>query len=203
MERSAIIIFQKNAQLGKVKTRLAKDLGDHKALEIYDRLCKFTHRICSQVAVDKFLYYSNFVPEDKPRYGSYHFKVQTGIGLGERMSNAFSDLFSAGYQKVLIIGTDCAEINPELFLEAFETLNHRDVVIGPAEDGGYYLLGMSQYFPQLFHDVNWSTSEVIYQTKSNIKSIGISYSELAVRSDIDTLEDWQKMKSLIDELEGK
>ncbi|MCR9084403.1 MAG: DUF2064 domain-containing protein, partial [Cyclobacteriaceae bacterium] len=91
----------------------------------------------------------------------------------------------------------------ELFLEAFETLNHRDVVIGPAEDGGYYLLGMSQYFPQLFHDVNWSTSEVIYQTKSNIKSIGISYSELAVRSDIDTLEDWQKMKSLIDELEGK
>jgi rSAM/selenodomain-associated transferase 1 len=203
MEKSAIIIFQKNAELGKVKTRLAKDLGDHKALEIYDRLCEFTHRICSQVPVDKFLYYSNFVPEDKPGYASYYFKVQTGDDLGDRMSNAFSDLFSAGYQKVLIIGTDCAEISPDLFLEAFEILNEQDVVIGPAEDGGYYLLGMSQFFPQLFHDVNWSTSEVIEQTKSNIKSIGISYGELAVRSDIDTLEDWQKMKSFIDELEGK
>jgi rSAM/selenodomain-associated transferase 1 len=203
MEKSAIIIFQKNAELGKVKTRLAKDLGDHKALEIYDRLCEFTHRICSQVPVDKFLYYSNFVPEDKPGYASYYFKVQTGDDLGDRMSNAFSDLFSAGYQKVLIIGTDCAEISPDLFLEAFEILNEQDVVIGPAEDGGYYLLGMSQFFPQLFHDVNWSTSEVIEQTKSNIKSIGISYGELAVRSDIDTLEDWQKMKRFIDELEGK
>jgi rSAM/selenodomain-associated transferase 1 len=203
MEKSAIIIFQKNAELGKVKTRLAKDLGDHKALEIYDRLCEFTHRICSQVPVDKFLYYSNFVPEDKPGYASYYFKVQTGDDLGDRMSNAFSDLFSAGYQKVLIIGTDCAEISPDLFLEAFEILNEQDVVIGPAEDGGYYLLGMSQFFPQLFHDVNWSTSEVIEQTKSNIKSIGISNGELAVRSDIDTLEDWQKMKSFIDELEGK
>jgi rSAM/selenodomain-associated transferase 1 len=203
MEKSAIIIFQKNAELGKVKTRLAKDLGDHKALEIYDRLCAFTHTICSQVPVDKFLYYSNFVPEDKPGYASYYFKVQTGDDLGDRMSNAFSDLFSAGYQKVLIIGTDCAEISPDLFLEAFEILNEQDVVIGPAEDGGYYLLGMSQFFPQLFHDVNWSTSEVIEQTKSNIKSIGISNGELAVRSDIDTLEDWQKMKRFIDELEGK
>jgi rSAM/selenodomain-associated transferase 1 len=203
MEKSAIIIFQKNAELGKVKTRLAKDLGDHKALEIYDRLCEFTHRICSQVPVDKFLYYSNFVPEDKPGYASYYFKVQTGDDLGDRMSNAFSDLFSAGYQKVLIIGTDCAEISPDLFLEAFEILNKQDVAIGPAEDGGYYLLGMSQFFPQLFHDVNWSTSEVIEQTKSNIKSIGISYGELAVRSDIDTLEDWQKMKSFIDGFEGE
>jgi len=200
MEKSAIIIFQKNAELGKVKTRLANDLGDQTALKIYDRLCALTHHICSQVPVDKFLYYSNFLPEDKPRYASYHFKVQTGIGLGALMSNAFSDIFYAGYQKILIIGTDCAEISPDLFLEAFEILNQRDVVIGPAEDGGYYLLGMSQYYPQLFLDTNWSTSEVIDQTKSNIESIGVSYGELGIRSDIDTLEDWQKYRSYIDDL---
>ena len=119
MEKSAIIIFQKNAELGKVKTRLANDLGDQTALKIYDRLCALTHHICSQVPVDKFLYYSNFLPEDKPRYASYHFKVQTGIGLGARMSNAFSDIFYAGYQKILIIGTDCAEISPDLFFGGF------------------------------------------------------------------------------------
>lgn len=197
MNDSAIIIFQKNAELGKVKTRLARDLGDHKALEIYEGLCDFTHEVCRKVEVDKFLYYSNFIPQLKPSFDSYHFRIQSGEGLGERMSNAFADVFSQDYQKVLIIGTDCAEISPDLIEDAFDQLEKNEVVIGPAVDGGYYLLGMGKYFPQIFKEVNWSTAEVLIQTRANLNSAGISFAELAIKSDIDTLEDWERLKSIL------
>lgn len=203
MKKSAIIIFQKNAELGKVKTRLAKDLGDHKALEIYKRLCDFTHEVCRKVEVDKFLYYSSYIPQEKPSFDCYHFQVQRGISLGDRMSNAFSDVFSVGYQEVLIIGTDCAEISPDAIEDAFDQLGKKEVVIGPAEDGGYYLLGMKSYFPQVFKDVNWSTAEVLVQTRANLKSADISYAELAIKSDIDTLEDWERLKSILSPSENE
>lgn len=89
MKKSAIIIFQKNAELGKVKTRLAKDLGDHKALEIYKRLCDFTHEVCRKVEVDKFLYYSSYIPQEKPSFDCYHFQVQRGISLGDKCQMPF------------------------------------------------------------------------------------------------------------------
>ncbi|MFC3414626.1 TIGR04282 family arsenosugar biosynthesis glycosyltransferase [Algoriphagus hitonicola] len=198
MKKSAIIIFQKNAELGKVKTRLAKDVGDEIALQIYHQLCAFTHEVCRQVSVDKYLYFSRFISEIHFSDSSYFFRVQRGGDLGERMSNAFEDLFKNDYEKILIIGTDCPEISSHLLEEAFSLLDKSEVVIGPAEDGGYYLLGMRRFFPQLFQNISWSTSEVVKQTKNRLESGKISYQLLPVHTDIDTLEDWKKMKDLID-----
>ena len=198
MKNSAIIIFQKNAELGKVKTRLAKDVGDQTALEIYGQLCAFTHEVCKQVPVEKHLYFSTFIPEIKSPDSSYFFHLQQGEGLGERMSNAFADLFQSDYKKILIIGTDCPEISPQLLEDAFSFLDKTEVVIGPAEDGGYYLLGMRRFFPQLFQNINWSTPEVVKQTKNRLESSKISYHLLPVHTDIDTLEDWKKIKDLIE-----
>lgn len=197
MKKSAILIFQKNAELGKVKTRLAKDVGNESALEIYNQLCELTHEVCKEVPVDKHLYFSSFIPEIHPTEPSYFFHIQKGEDLGERMSNAFGEMFRKGYQKLLIIGTDCPEISTQLLLEAFSLLEESEVVLGPAEDGGYYLLGMGRYFPQLFQNIHWSTSEVVNQTKNILESGNISYRLLPVRTDIDTLEDWIKIKNLI------
>ncbi|WP_297337419.1 TIGR04282 family arsenosugar biosynthesis glycosyltransferase [Algoriphagus sp.] len=198
MKKSAIIIFQKNAELGKVKTRLAKDLGDQTALAIYGQLCAYTHSVCKQVSVEKYLYFSNFIPQESSPDSSYRFRLQRGKELGERMSNAFYDLFQSDFEKVLIIGTDCPEITPDLLSEAFARLDRSEVVMGPAEDGGYYLLGMREFFPQLFQQMEWSTSEVAIQTKKRLETGKISYELLPLLTDIDTIEDLEKIKDLID-----
>lgn len=197
MEKNGILIFQKNAELGKVKTRLAKDVGKESALQIYTQLCELTHEVCKEVPVEKHLYFSSFIPEDLPRDSSYFFHIQKGGDLGERMSDAFEEMFGKGYERLLIIGTDCPEISTQLLEEAFSLLEKNEVVLGPAKDGGYYLLGMRRYFPQLFQNINWSTSEVVNQTKKKLESGKISYQLLPVRTDIDTLEDWIKIKDLI------
>lgn len=196
MKNSALIIFQKNAELGKVKTRLAKDLGDQKALAIYEKLCDITHQVCSQLNVEKYVYYSSFVPDNKPQGPTYRMRLQSGENLGDRMLNAFEDLFQSNFQKLIIIGTDCPEISAELIQKAFDQLDSKDVVIGPAEDGGYYLLGMNKLISSLFKGISWSSEMVFDQTKSIIEAKKLTYYLLPMLSDIDRLEDWEKMKSL-------
>src|SRR5690606_14474723 len=114
------------------------------ALEIYNWLTAYTHRIAREVKVDKYLFYSDFVPEQiEDVHREYQVKLQSGTTLGERMHNAFRSLFENGYSSVVIIGTDCAELKVSDLNDAYMALSHSDLVIGPASDGGYYLLGMS------------------------------------------------------------
>lgn len=192
--KKAIIIFQKNAQLGKVKTRLAKDVGDEKALEIYEFLTAYTHDYLQEVQVDKFLYYSDYIEDKTALPPNYYKCVQSGADLGERMFRAFHEVFKKGYQSVVIIGTDCYEMNKSHIKQAFDALEKVDFVIGPADDGGYYLLGSTFLEGAVFADKNWSTKEVFPKTIQNFDELGIDYFVLPPLSDIDTIDDLKDLK---------
>ncbi|MCH6200607.1 TIGR04282 family arsenosugar biosynthesis glycosyltransferase [Aquiflexum sp. LQ15W] len=188
---NALIVFQKNAVLGKVKSRLAATIGEKKALEIYRSLLLHTYRQIEKLEdVDISIFYSDFIEENsfgqfKPDFE----KVQIGVDLGERMSNAFFSLFQKCYKKVIIIGTDCPEIRTADIKDAFQALKKKDVCIGPALDGGYYLLGMCQFYGALFENIPWSSSEVWKRTLEILNHGQISYDLMKTLRDIDTEED--------------
>lgn len=143
MKREALIIFIKNAVPGKTKTRLAQSIGDDNALAVYRILLEHTHRITSGLTCATFVFYSDAImPQDCWQQSGCRQCLQQGNDLGERMRNAFQSVFEQQYQKVVIIGSDCYELTSEILQQAFIKLNTTDVVIGPAKDGGYYLLGI-------------------------------------------------------------
>lgn len=193
--KKGILIFQKNAELGKVKTRLAATIGDQAAFDAYQLLVNYTHKIVLQSSAQKILFFSNHLEEELSKYSTdYQFEVQSGEGLGEKMSNAFQQLFKEKFDRLVIIGTDCAEITPELINEAFERLEKSEVVIGPAHDGGYYLIGMRTFIPGLFNGIPWSTDQVTALTKEYLTRNGLSFALLPILSDVDLEEDWNRFK---------
>lgn len=190
MRDTALIIFVKNPIPGKVKTRLAKSIGNERAVDIYLRLLQHTASITKHVEADKHLFYGDYVNEqDMWDNETYIKKLQKGTELGERMESAFKEVFTAGYRKVLIIGSDCADLKKEILEQACAELEHTDIVAGPTFDGGYYLLGMKQLHPILFADINWSTPQVMNQTLAAIQSIGLQYTFLPKLSDVDEIKD--------------
>lgn len=193
MSKSILLIFTKNPELGKCKTRLASTLGDQKALTIYKQLLNHTKGFTEHVDADKHVYYSTSIPEnDIWQAPSFKKKLQIEGGLGRKMSAAFEDSFNQGYSKVVIIGSDCAEINQNDIDLAFEALENKDVVIGPAIDGGYYLLGMRNFLSFLFENKSWSTPYLIDETISDLIKHNISYQLLEEKSDIDFEEDLKR-----------
>lgn len=190
------MIFIKNPIAGKVKTRLAKDIGDEKAVEYYRRLLSLTRKAALGCKADRWLWYGDFINEEDEWDDRYFAKkLQHGESLGDRMKNAFAEGFQRGFSKVVIIGSDCPEMSSSLLEEAFERLEQNDVVTGPANDGGYYLLGMRS-FQNLFDGISWSTSEVYPKTIKKIKQAGLSYEELPELTDLDTIEDLKKLSQL-------
>jgi len=189
MKNEAIIVFQKNPQPGKVKTRLAAGVGEEAAFKIYLLLLELTFKELSTTESEVIVYYSDFLPNPNSSTNKLE-RVQRGQDLGERMKNAFEEIFSLGYKKVIIIGTDCPELTTPHLEKAFQDLNKFDVVIGPAADGGYYLLGMRTYYANLFHQIEWSTSGVLSQTLQKASDYGLSVSFLPLLHDIDDKEDW-------------
>lgn len=183
-----LIIFTKNPEPGKVKTRLAKDIGDEKALKIYKLLLKHSHGITSNLEHTKYVYYSEKIPA-KDQWSSENFikKLQEGDDLGEKMENAFKEGFSEGYRKIVIIGTDLYELELRDIQDAFIALGEHDYVIGPANDGGYYLLGMKSLNSDIFRNKNWSTSSVFSETMEDIEGEKIKI--LRTQNDIDVLDD--------------
>lgn len=188
MKEVALILFRKNPELGKVKTRLAASLGDDKALAIYEQLVQLTLTEAEKTNFELFSYFSSFIPTKDPK-DKGHSKVQVGSDLGERMKNAFEEVFSLGFKKVLIIGTDCPEISSKTLIQASQKLDNYELVIGPAEDGGYYLLGMRALQKDLFEGIAWSTDSVLERTLSKSDQNGLKVCLLEKLNDIDTAED--------------
>lgn len=190
MYHSALIIFVKNPEKGKVKTRLGRSVGDEKALEVYHELLRITKSVADPLSVNKQVWYSQFVDKnDLWSDGNYEKCPQTGETLGQRMQNAFQKAFESGDQKVVIIGSDCASLRTEIVQEAFDELDSHDVVVGPAQDGGYYLLGMSADYTELFEGKSWSTSSVLKSTLVQIENLQLSHHLLPTLNDIDTEAD--------------
>lgn len=193
--KSALLIFVKNLERGKVKTRLAAAVGDDGAYRIYKYLRDYTYQAAAGVAADKYVWYSDFPEEDDGH--SYHREVQSDTDLGERMQNAFAKVFGLGFGKAVIIGSDNLEITSAIINEALDLLDETDVVIGPASDGGYYLLGMKALHPQLFTAIAWSTGQVYGTTVNRINQMGLSYQNLIELRDIDEEQDWNFFKSRV------
>ena len=120
---------------------------------------------------------------------NYRQELQSGKDLAEKMKNAFNDLKRSGFEKILLIGTDCPELNAEILNQAFDKLDEAEFVLGPAKDGGYYLIGLKENSDSLFENISWSTNEVLEQTIKKIDSISKNYSLLEQLSDIDDLSD--------------
>lgn len=193
MEKKALIIFAKNPILGRVKTRIASDLGDAKALEIYSQLLKSVHLYSEIVPFLKLVYWDGGIPAKHPFIGNaYKHKLQLEGDLGEKMSSAFEEELKS-YSSLCIIGTDCLELTTEIIKNAFEVLENQDAVIGPAVDGGYYLLGMNQHYPFLFQEMKWSSSSVFNDTIRKFEDHHLKYKILPLLNDVDTFEDYQLM----------
>ncbi|MEO6668379.1 MAG: TIGR04282 family arsenosugar biosynthesis glycosyltransferase [Ferruginibacter sp.] len=191
--KNALIIFVRKPEMGKVKTRLAATVGDEKALEIYIELLTHTHAVTSEIKADKFVFYADRIePDDLWNGEGFTKKLQGNYDLGGKMKEAFSTIFEMGFEKVLIIGSDCLELSGAIIEEAFEVLEKKEVVIGPANDGGYYLLGMKELSPGLFENKQWSTEHVFQETIDDLQNENIDYAVLTTLTDVDTEESWIK-----------
>jgi len=184
----ALVIFTRNPELGKCKTRLAKTVGDESALRIYKFLLEHTAKITKSVKADKFVYYTKSIrANDYWDDNHYTKRIQKGETLGEKMHNAFSSLLNSGYKKVMIVGSDLYELTTPDIEAAFRELNAHDYVIGPAKDGGYYLLGMKEPNDKVFKNKAWSTESVFEDTLRDLQDGTVAIIE--ERNDVDYYED--------------
>lgn len=192
------MVLMKNPVKGKVKTRLAATTGEDKALAIYNLLLKQTKSIVSELNnCEIAIFYSDFINHNDLWVKGSNLKyLQSGNNLGERMNNAFEVSFKNDYEKIIIIGTDCYEITTEIIENGFLALTKNDIVIGPATDGGYYLLGMKRLHHKLFENILWSTPNVLTDTVQILIALELTYDLLPELSDIDIEENLHQIDNL-------
>jgi len=187
MTETLLIIFVKNIRLGKVKTRLAKSIGDEGAFEVYKHLVELTEKASEAINIEKRIYFSDVIIEEKwPKTAKF---IQKGADLGQKMQNAIEKGLEDGYKKVILIGSDLPDISPQIIQQGFSALNKNSVVFGPAKDGGYYLIGLTQPHHFIFEDKPWSQPNLLETTLNQLQEKKISYSLLEELNDIDTVED--------------
>lgn len=190
MNKSAVIIFIKNPDLGRVKKRLAKSLGNDIALEIYKQMLEHTKQITKSLSGDKFLYYDRLADTtDDWSNDIYQKKIQHGKDMATRIQNAFKETFAKGYEHVVIIGSDCFDLDERIIRLAFRQLDHFDYVLGPTKGGGLYLLGVNKVHLKLFKIEGWGTPELALKTQKNIQHLNKSCFMLSELSDVVTIED--------------
>ena len=192
---NALIVFVKNWETGNVKTRIAQDIGTAAASAIYQKLLLHTYHIIQPLNSDIYIYYADAISStDQWEKDRYIKRLQQNTDLGSRMFTAFEEVFQDKHDKVCIIGSDCLQLSTDTLKQAFELLDQYDIVIGPAVDGGYYLLGMKEQVRPVFSSINWSTNQVFDQTIQLIKKHSYSFALLTQLADIDTVhevpEDW-------------
>lgn len=194
-----LIVFTRNPELGKVKTRLAKTVGAESALRIYKFLLNHTEQTIRQLDEDKAVFFSAQVRSDDIWANNVYQKyLQIGDNLGEKMFNAFKNSFSLGYKKVIIIGSDLYDLKEKHIKESFQKLESNKYVVGPAKDGGYYLIGLTHLNNRIFKNKAWGTETVFKDTMNDL--VNESVFLLEELNDIDTYEDMQhnaELKALI------
>lgn len=194
-----LIIFLKFPTEGKVKTRLAAGIGFQKATEIYKIiLADLIQEVKKLESVDLYFFYppDDDIAEIKNLIGDkFNYYPQIGNDLGEKMKNSFKKIFELGADRGIIIGTDIPDLNSKIINEAIISLDKTDIVIGPSLDGGYYLLGMKNFYPSIFEEITYSTDQVLKRTLQKIESLNVNVSSLITLQDIDTegdLINWLK-----------
>ena len=201
-------IFAKDPRPGTAKTRLARSIGERHALDIAKALLTDTLQLADEINLDGSPNLTTSVfhtPDDAvardrfrelaPRLGH---EAQKGDDLGQRMKHCFDIWFGRDAERVVIIGTDCPMLSPEDIHSAFAKLDAADVVIGPASDGGYVLIGLSSPQPKLFENIDWGGPDVLAQTVSIVRRESLSLRLLPVQCDLDRVEDVRPVYGLLD-----
>ena len=194
-----LIVFARNPRLGKIKTRLAKSIGNKNALKVYLHLLEHTAQVLGELKCVKHIYYDSFIEKDDIfNEKDFNKNIQVGDDLGIKMYNSLKDVFGQWAEKVLIIGTDCFELKASVIDKAFEALDNNDVVIGPAKDGGYYLLGLKQLKKEYFTNKLWSKENVFLDTLLDFKRLNMTYFVLEQLNDVDVKDDLGNLIKLIE-----
>ena len=192
--KNALLCFLKYPEPGHVKTRLAADIQAHGAADLYAALAEraITEVYSLNQGYDIFLYIdpAHGVGSYKAWIGNeWRFREQKGKDLGDRLENAVQRTFDEGYDRVMVIGSDCVGFSEEFIDQNFAMLDQHDVVIGPSTDGGYYLIGIRENSPWLFEHMAWSTDQVLETTLNRIEARELKVKQLTVKRDIDDLDD--------------
>jgi hypothetical protein len=193
-----LLVFARAPVAGEAKTRLIPALGAEGAAALHARLTERTVALATSVmpaAVDLWCARGCGHPyfEDLRRRYAVTLWDQDGASLGERMGAALRHALARS-RRVVLIGTDCADCLADDVREAFAALRDgRDGVIGPAADGGYWLLGLARWSSSLFEGIDWGSARVLEQTRAALHALGWSWSELELRHDVDRPEDLARL----------
>lgn len=193
--RECLIIFTRYPEAGKTKTRMIPTLGAEGAAALQRQMTEHT------IANAKKLRASRPLVVEVHFAGGTEQLMQDWLGsdlvyypqsegdLGKRMNSAFERALARGMTRVVIIGTDCPDLSIKLMIQAFQAFSQHDLVLGPADDGGYYLIGLRRLIPELFEDISWGTSQVRGQTVEIAQRLNLAISYLTLLTDIDRPED--------------
>ena len=195
-QKNCLIIFTRKPELGKVKTRLATDIGNENALKVYNYLLSYSAGITKNVNAYKHVWYTSEIQnEDSWDSSIFQKHLQPDGDLGAKMKFAFDHAFQSNYENVIIIGSDLLDIDETLINQAFKLLNYNEVVIGPATDGGYYLLGLNEMIESIFLNKSWGSDDVFNETILDVKTKNIHI--LEYKNDIDYVQDLEQYPELI------
>jgi hypothetical protein len=201
--KECLLIFARYPEPGKVKTRLMPAVGADGAARIYREMAEHTLAQARAVAQMKGialqLWFTGGNQEALQRWlgEDLTYCSQPEGDLGHRLTYAFQSSFGAGHRAVAAIGTDCPSLNSAILLQAFEALENFELVLGPATDGGYYLIGLRRPIPELFRGIAWSTDQVLPQTEAMAEQLALTRYRLPTLTDVDHPEDlilWQHIK---------
>lgn len=203
-----LAVFAKAPVAGEVKTRLTPSISSAQTCKLHKKLVLHTLQMATSLAFCQSVLFASKADKWWDELLQEHpveLHYQQGKDLGERMHSAIQVLWSALEEtkmasQILLIGTDCPFITDEYIKQAYSELNDSDLVIGPAEDGGYVLIGMTAPHRELFEGVDWGTAQVLDQTLAIAHSLGLSYRVLSVQRDIDRPEDFSFLKARMPEL---
>lgn len=192
--KECLIIFTRYPEPGKTKTRLIPVLGAEGAAKLQRQMTEQklaeAKKLQSINSVSFEIHFTGGNQQLMQNWlGNLTYKQQSEGDIGCRMAAAFQTAFEAGMSRVVLIGIDCPDLKVELMVDAFQALNKHDLVLGPAKDGGYYLIGLNYLISELFIDISWSTEKVLEQTKNISQKLELAIAYLPILSDIDRPED--------------
>lgn len=189
---AALIVFLRAPEIGKVKSRLAATLGDQAALEIYKELSAITMHLAEQVDMPVYIYYEGDFNLLLKNPGFHYRKQRTG-NLGDRIEHAINEVLLK-HHKAIIIGSDCPGLSHHDLIDTSKLLDTHDYVFGPAEDGGFYLMGCRSLHHEIFKGIPWGTGSVLASALLAVRQHEKTYSLLRKLQDIDTGQDWKRYK---------
>jgi rSAM/selenodomain-associated transferase 1 len=205
MSDRALVVFVKHPRPGAVKTRLAASIGPEAAAELYRALAEHVLEATAPTAgeYERLVFFepAEALEEMRAWLPGVRLLAQCGGDLGARMADAFARAFARGASRVALVGTDAPDVARETAALALAALEAADVVLGPAEDGGYVLVALRAPQPQLFSGIEWSTPRVLEETRARAAAAGLAVRELAPVADLDTLDDlrraWPRMQGVL------